>query len=96
MVAESHTPQQNPPNILLVVATIFIAVILAIAAFIFGSPLVSGPVRPTEPGLKEPQTNNPGNPEDGVACTLDAKICPDGTAVGRVPPSCEFAPCPGN
>ncbi len=29
-----------------------------------------------------------------VACTMDAKICPDGTAVGRVPPSCEFAPCP--
>ena len=22
------------------------------------------------------------------ACTLDAKICPDGSAVGRVPPAC--------
>ncbi|MCL9972155.1 MAG: MliC family protein [Candidatus Pacebacteria bacterium] len=29
-----------------------------------------------------------------VACTLDAKICPDGSAVGRTAPSCEFAPCP--
>lgn len=29
-----------------------------------------------------------------VACTLDAKICPDGSSVGRIPPSCEFAPCP--
>ncbi len=29
-----------------------------------------------------------------VACTLDAKICPDGSAVGRIPPSCEFAACP--
>jgi hypothetical protein len=29
-----------------------------------------------------------------VACTLDAKICPDGSAVGRVGPDCEFAPCP--
>lgn len=28
-------------------------------------------------------------------CTMDAKICPDGkTAVGRVGPNCEFAPCP--
>jgi hypothetical protein len=27
------------------------------------------------------------------ACTLEAKICPDGTTVGRVPPSCEFAVC---
>lgn len=30
-----------------------------------------------------------------VACTLEAKICPDGSSVGRVPPSCEFAACPG-
>ena len=28
------------------------------------------------------------------ACTQDAKICPDGTGVGRVGPNCEFAPCP--
>jgi hypothetical protein len=28
------------------------------------------------------------------ACTEDAKICPDGTTVGRVAPDCEFAPCP--
>jgi hypothetical protein len=27
-------------------------------------------------------------------CTADAKICPDGSAVGRIPPDCEFAPCP--
>ena len=29
-----------------------------------------------------------------IACTSDAKICPDGTGVGRVPPDCEFKPCP--
>ncbi|UCG95653.1 MAG: M23 family metallopeptidase [archaeon] len=28
------------------------------------------------------------------ACAKDAKICPDETAVGRVAPDCEFAPCP--
>jgi len=27
-------------------------------------------------------------------CTLEAKICPDGTAVGRTGPNCEFAACP--
>jgi len=32
--------------------------------------------------------------QEPVACTLDAKVCPDGTAVGRVAPDCEFAPCP--
>ncbi len=28
-------------------------------------------------------------------CTLEAKICPDGSAVGRTGPNCEFASCPG-
>lgn len=29
-----------------------------------------------------------------VACTADAKQCPDGSYVGRVAPNCEFAACP--
>ncbi|PIR85337.1 hypothetical protein COU15_01215 [Candidatus Kaiserbacteria bacterium CG10_big_fil_rev_8_21_14_0_10_45_20] len=29
----------------------------------------------------------------GVACTADAKLCPDGSSVGRVGPHCEFAEC---
>ena len=29
-----------------------------------------------------------------VGCTLEAKICPDGSAVGRAGPNCEFIPCP--
>lgn len=33
-----------------------------------------------------------GGPEP-VACTMEAKICPDGSAVGRTGPSCAFAPC---
>lgn len=28
-------------------------------------------------------------------CTLEAKLCPDGSAVGRTGPNCEFAACPG-
>lgn len=28
------------------------------------------------------------------ACTTEAKFCPDGSAVGRTGPNCEFAPCP--
>ncbi|MFH0829156.1 MAG: hypothetical protein V1907_03165 [Candidatus Kerfeldbacteria bacterium] len=31
-----------------------------------------------------------------VSCTTEAKICPDGTAVGRTGPDCEFAACPAN
>ncbi len=30
----------------------------------------------------------------GISCTADAKMCPDGSAVGRTGPNCEFALCP--
>lgn len=29
-----------------------------------------------------------------TACTEEAKVCPDGSAVGRTGPDCEFAACP--
>jgi len=46
--------------------------------------------------LASPATSPPGTPpeEDGVACTMDAKACPDGSYVGRTGPTCEFAACP--
>lgn len=33
-------------------------------------------------------------PVNNTACTQEAKVCPDGSAVGRTGPDCEFAPCP--
>ncbi len=39
-------------------------------------------------------TSSSGGAPPPVACTMDAKICPDGSAVGRVAPNCDFAPCP--
>ncbi|OQA36745.1 MAG: hypothetical protein BWY53_00371 [Parcubacteria group bacterium ADurb.Bin326] len=44
------------------------------------------------PSSAMPNTPCPG----AIACTLDARICPDGSAVGRQGPNCEFAPCPGD
>jgi hypothetical protein len=41
---------------------------------------------PTTPAIKPQAT----------ACTMEAKICPDGSAVGRTGPNCEFTPCPTN
>ena len=29
-----------------------------------------------------------------MACTMEAKLCPDGSSVGRSGPKCEFAACP--
>lgn len=40
--------------------------------------------------LEHPATPSP----EGVACTMEAKLCPDGSAVGRGGPSCAFSPCP--
>lgn len=49
-------------------------------------------ITPTEPGDSiEPAF--PASPD--VACTMEAMQCPDGSFVGRQPPSCEFAACPG-
>jgi hypothetical protein len=35
----------------------------------------------------------PGTGVPETACTMEAKVCPDGTTVGRTGPSCSFAPC---
>jgi len=32
--------------------------------------------------------------EGPIGCTMEAKICPDGSAVGRTGPNCEFTECP--
>ncbi len=45
-------------------------------------------------GMEYPETDITTGDTIPVACTMDAKICPDGTGVGRTGPNCEFAPCP--
>ncbi|MBX3203486.1 MAG: hypothetical protein KF764_00395 [Labilithrix sp.] len=48
-----------------------------------------GPPEPTKaPAPEGPAVNEP------KACTQEAKLCPDGTAVSRTGPNCEFAACP--
>jgi hypothetical protein len=47
-------------------------------------------------GRKSPQgpIGGPVVSEKPVACTMEAKQCPDGNFVGRVGPDCAFAECP--
>lgn len=40
------------------------------------------------------QNPNQPNTSEEVFCTQDAKLCPDGSYVGRSGPHCEFALCP--
>jgi hypothetical protein len=41
-----------------------------------------------------PQEYKNPNEEEPVACTMEARLCPDGSYVGRTGPNCEFAACP--
>lgn len=55
----------------------------------------------TNDTMTPPSATQPDGPDapissnDPVFCTMDAKLCPDGSSVGRVGPNCEFAACPG-
>ena len=61
------------------VAGIVLIVVVGAGAFVYRNMME----RPLAPGGNEP-----------VACTMEAKLCPDGTGVGREGPACEFAACP--
>jgi len=39
-------------------------------------------------------TANSSDEGSQIGCTLEAKLCPDGSSVGRTGLQCEFAPCP--
>lgn len=65
---------------------IFIFLIFVVILSIFGITTIRQHILPTQDATAN------GN-ETGV-CTLEAKICPDGSSVGRSGQNCEFAPCP--
>ena len=70
---------------------LFLAIILGLLTFILLITLYlkSHKTIPSseELPLKKPIDKN-------IVCTMDVKQCPDGSYVGRVAPSCSFAPCP--
>lgn len=74
------TPQAPKPKISLPLIIAVILVLLAIGGAGAFYFLNSNENKPSE--------------EEQVACSMEAKICPDGSAVGRQSPTCEFAPCP--
>lgn len=69
----------NTKNIYIISALIFVLGFVAGGIFFSGLPSLA----PDSPG-------NGGQ----IACPQDAKLCPDGSAVGRIGPNCEFAECP--
>lgn len=65
-----------------------VAIIMTIG--FFSAPWLDRVVPPLPAQASRPAAQPPAP----VACTLEAKLCPDGSYVGRVAPSCQFAPCP--
>ncbi len=72
----------------------YIAMYLALEGSV--APKLTPTMKPVQPpvtpmvGIAEKSIDTS---EDLIACTLDAKLCLDGTFVGRVAPSCAFSPC---
>src|SRR3989344_4414359 len=71
----------------------FIEIILIIAiglAVLFGGAIYSI----VSQNLQPAPSTSPTPGYSPVACTMEAKQCPDGSYVGRSGPNCEFAECP--
>jgi hypothetical protein len=62
--------------------------IFVIVVFILGGLLYIYNPESTE--YKNPNEQGP------VACTQEAKLCPDGSYVGRISPDCNFKECPAS
>lgn len=87
----------------LLIVLLIILILVVAAVFRFSSPedtwlCQNGVwVKHGNPDESQPTTACPNsNPSDNNqrACTEEAKLCPDGSAVGRTGANCEFAPCP--
>lgn len=61
----------------------------------YEDPIVETPYDGSDPDPIAP-LHSADELNDPVACTMEAKACPDGSYVGRQGPNCEFAPCSGN
>lgn len=70
---------------------LLIVIILALIGalgYIVYDKVLYGPSVPPTVIVVNPTSTEP------VACTMDAKMCPDGSYVGRTGPKCEFEACP--
>lgn len=88
------------PGISLPLVAVVVLLIIGAVVLYFNRERVMGLLgrapSPTPAAETQPiPTSTPDTPEFAQQreCTLEAKICPDGTTVGRSGPNCEFAPC---
>ncbi len=77
------------------IIAVILFVMLPVIAFYMGVAYQERIDKPLLQELHKTPTNKPSQIQGGVACTMDARLCPDGSAVGREGPNCEFKKCPG-
>jgi hypothetical protein len=79
-------------NLLFVVGGLLLLILIGVGSYYLGT------IQEVKTDTKSTTTTSPlpSSVEQGVICTMDAKICPDGSSVGRTGPNCEFAECPGS
>lgn len=80
--------EHKPPGLKSKWPFLAIAVLLVLVG-IFGGYFVLNQKKQIQAPVPSP---TPGE----VACTQEAKICPDGSSVGRTGPNCEFSLCPAS
>lgn len=61
---------------------------------ITASPTITSIPSPKVPTETPISTDSASPKSTMVACTMDAKLCDDGSYVGRSGPKCEFTACP--
>lgn len=71
------------------ILSLFIVIAIFVVAGYYGYRVISTP-RTENPESTDLNISHKGQ----VACTQEAKLCPDGSYVGRTGLNCEFTPCP--
>lgn len=93
LLAQENTVSHSNRNPSLPLLLSGVALITAVAAGGIGYYL--GSMQKSQTVLPEQEVQVTTTPElNQVACTMEAKLCPDGSSVGRSGPNCEFAECP--
>lgn len=81
-------------NLAMIVGALLLVSVVGAGAYYAGTQQAASTVI-TETVVTEYPEDSMSPEFEGVACTMEAKVCPDGSSVGRTGPNCEFEACPG-
>lgn len=86
-VSTKVSPKVNE-EIINIINLVLVAIVFLVVGFMVGYRFA------TKSSNNSHSFARPGVPDNNIMCTMEAKLCPDGSYVGRSGPKCEFAKCP--